>query len=48
MNAKHLTKLADGPMSMLRGALLYGGLTYVLSGVSTKRPLYFEDKAIDF
>jgi hypothetical protein len=34
---------------MLRGAILYGGMIYVFSGsMGTKRPLYFEEKPVDF
>ena len=34
---------------MLRGAILYGGMIYVFSGgMGAKKPLYFEEKALDF
>jgi hypothetical protein len=43
------TYIAEGPQAMLRGAVLYGGMIYMFSGgMGTKRPLHFEEKAVDF
>ena len=45
--------LTDGPQAMLRGALVYGGLMYLLSGNlrlggPRQRPFQYEEKAIEF
>lgn len=41
----------DGPQAMLRGAVLYGGLMYVLSGGlggPKRTPFAYEEQAVEF
>lgn len=42
----------EGPQAMLRGAVLYGGLMYLLSGNvlggSRRRPFEYEEQTVEF
>lgn len=39
---------ADGPQAMIRGAIIYGGLTYILSkGSSNRQPFEYKDQPLE-
>lgn len=46
----HARIYAEGPQAMVRGAVIYGGLVYMLSGGlrSKKEPFEYQEQPLEF